>query len=367
MSMLASLRRPRLTTAYANDLRLAPSRVTRLALLALLVLYVAVPGQLTDFHLSILNTAGIFAIGAIGLNVLTGFAGQVSLGHAFFLAVGAYSWAHFGHALDLPLPVWVVAAGITGALVGALVGPFALRLRGNYLAIVSLGLVFIGTYVWNNFESVTGGSRGVGGNRAATIGGLDFSALELGGKVYTKDQGYFWMIWAIVAITVVLVKNVVRTRPGRALQAVRDRDVAAAVIGIDLKRYKVAAFAMSSALAAVAGSLLGSYRNFLAPDEWTLLLSIQFIAMIIVGGVGTIFGSILGALFIAGAPPLIEEYGSNIPGLEWLTEQAGLSTSSLNQLIFGLVVIIFLILEPHGLAGIWFRLKSYFRAWPFSY
>jgi branched-chain amino acid transport system permease protein len=366
-ALVQRLRRPPLTTDYANDLKLFPSWAAKAGALALAVLFFLLPNMLEDFWLGVLVRVGIFAIGAIGLNLLTGYTGQVSLGHAFFLAVGAYTWAHFGGELGWSILLWLPLAAFLGALVGAVVGPFALRLRGNYLAIVSLGLVFIGLHIWNNFESVTGGSAGVRGDRAVTIGPLDFAQLDVFGRTFSDDQSYFWLIWFVVAVGALLAKNIVRTRPGRAMQAVRDRDVAAEVVGVNLARYKVGAFALSSAYAAVAGALLGSYSEFIVPDQWSLPLAIQFVAIIIVGGVGTIFGSILGALFIAGGPLIIDDRADSIPLVSWLTEQGGMSTATFNQLLFGLVIILFLVLEPHGLAGIWFRIRNYFRAWPFSY
>ena len=366
-AVIDRLRRPVLTTDYGRDLRLFPSRASKVALVVLFLVWIMLPNQASDFWLNVLNRAGVFAIGAIGLNLLTGYTGQVSLGHAFFMAVGGYTWAHFGADVGLPLLVWLPLAGVIGAAVGAAIGPFALRLRGNYLAIVSLGLVFIGTHIWNNWESLTGGASGVGGDRAATIGPLNFAKLDIGGTTFTVEQGYFWLIWAVVAVAALVAKNIVRTRPGRAMQAVRDRDVAAEVVGVQLARYKVSAFAVSSAFAAVSGALFGSWFGYLHPDQWSLALSIQFIAIIIVGGVGTIFGSILGALFIAGGQPVIEEYAGSIPLVSWLTKQGHMSTDTFNQLLFGLVIIVFLVSEPLGLAGIWFRIKSYFRAWPFTY
>jgi branched-chain amino acid transport system permease protein len=366
-ALVQRLRRPPLTTDYANDLRLFPSWTARVGLLLLAAAYVALPYVLEDFWLAVLSKAGLFAIGAIGLNLLTGYTGQVSLGHAFFLAVGAYTWAHFGAELGWSMLLWLPLAAVIGGLVGALVGPFALRLRGNYLAIVSLGLVFIGTHIWNNFESVTGGSGGFSGDSAATVGPLDFAKLNIGGQKFTADQSFFWLIWLVVALAALIATNIVRTRPGRAMQAVRDRDVAAEIVGVNLARYKVGAFALSSAYAAVAGALLGSYSRFITPDQWSLALAIQFVAIVIVGGVGTVFGSILGALFIAGGPLVIEDRANSITQVSWLTAQGGMSTATFNQLLFGLVIILFLVLEPHGLAGIWFRIRNYFKAWPFSY
>jgi branched-chain amino acid transport system permease protein len=207
----------------------------------------------------------------------------------------------------------------------------------------------------------------VRGDRAVTIGSLDFSQHNVFGQKFTDDQSYFWLVWFFVAVGALVAKNIVRTRPGRAMQAVRDRDVAAEVVGVNLARYKVGAFALSSAYAAVAGALLGSFSEFITPDQWSLPLAIQFVAIIIVGGVGTIFGSILGALFIAGGPLVIDDRASSIPLVKWLVEQGGMSTATFNQLLFGLVIILFLVLEPHGLAGIWFRIRNYFKAWPFSY
>lgn len=357
----------RLTTSYDDELRLFPSRLARVALLILAVAFILIPLQMPDFHLSVINRAGIFAIGALGLNLLTGYTGEVSLGHAFFIAIGAYTWVYFAGDLEMPMVVWLPAAAIIAGAAGALVGPFALRLRGNYLAIVSLGLVFIGTHIWYNWESLTGGFSGASADTGATLGPLDFGQLNIGGDEMSFHQGYFWLVWGLVALTALAVKNIVRSRPGRALQAIRDRDIAAAVIGVDLARYKVASFAVSSALAGMSGALFGSYIGFLRPDGWTLLLSIQFIAMIIVGGVGTVFGSILGALFVVAGPLLIEEYSESIPLVSSITGGTGVAVGTFNQLLFGVMIVLFLVLEPRGLAGLWFRAKSYFKSWPFSY
>jgi branched-chain amino acid transport system permease protein len=358
-----------LVRRYEDELRLFGTRAARSWLAVLVLLWLCVPLFVTDdFWLSVLNYAGIAAIGAIGLNLLTGYTGQVSLGHAFFIGTGAYVAAEVGGELGLPLVLWLPAAGLFGAAVGALVGPFALRLRGNYLAIVTLGLVFLGEHLFRNLDGVTGGNSGTSVLAAVELGPLDVRRLELGGDVYSANQGWFWLIWALVALVALIAKNIVRTRPGRAMQAIRDRDVAAEIVGVPLGRYKTAAFALSSGLAAMAGALLGAYQEFVSPDEWTLFLSIQYIAIIIVGGVGTVFGAVLGALFLGGLPALIEEYSDAIPGVATTAGDDGfISVFSLNQAIFGLLIVLFLVFEPRGLAAIWLRIKAYFKAWPFSY
>ena len=234
---------------------------------------------------------------------------------------------------------------------------------------VSLGLVFLGLHVFRNWDSLTGGPGGTSVTAPLTLGPIDFTKLELGGYVYTRNQSFFFLVWALVALCALLAKNITRSRPGRAMQAVRDRDVAAEVIGVSLARYKVGAFVISSALAAVAGALFGAYQQFVQPDSWDLFLSIQYIAIIIVGGVGTIFGSILGALFIGAVPQFVDKFSSHIP---FVSASAGgegfhLTVFQLNQMIFGGLIVLFLVLEPLGLAAVWLRIKAYFRAWPFSY
>jgi branched-chain amino acid transport system permease protein len=360
---------PNMTRAYADELRLARTRASRLGLVGLLVVYLLVPVVITDdFWLSVLDYAGIAAVGAIGLNLLTGYTGQVSLGHAFFIGAGAYTASQLGGDAGLPLPLWLAGSAVLGAAIGALLGPFALRLRGHYLAIVTLGMLFLGQHLFRNLDSVTGGNSGTSVLAEAKLGPLDFADLHIAGDAYTLNQGFFWLIWAVVGLVALLVRNVVRTRPGRALQAVRDRDVAAEVIGVRLGRYKVGAFALSSAIAATGGALFGAYQQFVSPDEWTLFLSIQYIAIIIVGGVGTVFGSVLGALFLGGLPGLIEKYSSSIPGVQTSAGGSGfISVFTLNQAIFGLLIVLFLMFEPRGLAAMWFRVKAYFKAWPFSY
>ena len=211
---------------YRDELRLFPNRLRRCALGALILAWAFIP-VLWDFFpftlfsgngvsLNTLAYAGVFAIAAIGLNLLTGYTGQVSLGHSVFLAVGAYSTAYVGSVWGWPMWLWILFAPAMGWLVGAAVGPFALRLRGNYLVIVTLGLVFIGEHIFRNWKSVTGGNTGTSAAGVEVkLGFIDFENLSLFGKSFGKDESYFWLIWFFVALVAWLTKNVVRTRPGQ--------------------------------------------------------------------------------------------------------------------------------------------------------
>ena len=357
---------------YRDDLRLFPSGLAKVGIGLLVVLWMAAPMNLTDYQLNVLNYAGVAAIGAIGLNLLTGYTGQVSLGHGFFIAVGSYAVGYFGGDHGLPIVVWLPLAAVIGGLVGAIVGPFALRLRGNYLVIVTLGLLFVGHYVFDNWDSVT--NSGLGNSTRGAIKTLDPNEFTFGGSTYTRDQGYFWLVWLMVGVVALLAKNIVRTRPGRAMQAVRDRDLAAEIVGVNLARYKIGAFAWSSGIAAAAGALYAAlFRSaqWVDPELAMLNVSIPYIAIIIIGGVGTIYGSVLGALVIGSLPQIIQTItlDNDLPGVAG--DRGGpdgfIEVASLNNLVYGLLIVVFLILEPHGLAAVWNRVKAWFKSWPFSY
>jgi branched-chain amino acid transport system permease protein len=374
--------------SYTDDLRLFPTPAKRVGLVALIALYLLVPYLINDEWGSVLALAGIVAIGAIGLNLLTGYTGQPSLGMAAFIGLGAFIAGYYGGGriedgigYDLNLFVYLLMAVVAGAVVGFLIGLPALRLRGNYLVIVTLGLVFVALYVWKKWTTFTGGNEGspmpVKADLSIGFWSIDFLKPTVFGKELGPKQGLMYLAWGLVIVVALLVKNIVRTRPGRALQAVRDRDVAAEVVGVSLFRYKVGAFVISSAIAAAAGVLYGLYLGFLTPDETSLglVLSIQFLAVIVVGGISTIYGSILGAVLVGALPKLIEEFVPDnwkLPILGWpiVTNEAGstgFSKGALATAIYALLIIVFLVFEPRGLAGIWRRIQAYFKTWPFSY
>ena len=374
------LRNLGMPVSYADDLRLLPSRWLRAGVALGVLFLLSLPFWTPEFFVneSVWNrlwvTVGIFTIGALGLNLLTGFTGQVSLGHAFFIGAGSYTAAQFGAEWEIPLVGWLLICAVVGAVVGTIIGPFALRLRGDYLVIITFGLVILGQHLFSNWDSVTGGGSGVN-LQAPTelVPGLDFAELSVFGHEFSRDEGFIYLVWTVALLSIVLVKNLIRTRPGRALQAVRDRDLAAEVIGVSLFRYKVGAFAISSALAAVAGGLFGAHAQFVEPTQFSIFLSIEYVAIIIIGGLGTVFGTVLGAVFFEFLPELVDK------GLEFylppfvkdpndpLATSGVITVDALEQMLRGLVIVLFLMFEPRGLAAIWRRIKTYFLTWPFNY
>jgi branched-chain amino acid transport system permease protein len=360
--------RPELYTAYRQEISLLNTRPKRVWVAAILAVAVVLPFTVTDDVLTLLATGFAASIGAIGLNIVTGYAGQVSLGHAFFLGVGAYTAAALSGDPDgrvigygiTELPVWLLAAGLVAALAGVIVAPLAVRLRGLYLAVVTLGLVFIGEYVFKSWSELTGG-QGIG--RQAAVPTLFGAPLNVDGEIFTKIQKLYLVFLVLLVIFAVLARNFVRSRSGRALAAVRDRDIAAAVIGVDLTRYKLVAFGVSSFYAGVAGALLYVTSGYVEPTSFNLLLSVQYIAMILIGGVATISGSIMGAMFLTLLPRITDELQDVVPVLG--TDATDLA--QVRAILYGLLIIVFLIFEPRGLYGIWIRIRNYWKSWPFSY
>jgi branched-chain amino acid transport system permease protein len=332
-------------------LRLVSSRSGRIGVVLFVVLVIAIPVNTTStYWLGILNTAGIAAIAAIGLNVLTGYAGQLSLGHAFFVGIGAFITQYVGGTLGLPMIVWLPVAGIVAGLAGAAVAPFALRLRGPYLMIVSLSLVFIGIYVWRNLPSISGGNEGTIVEARATLGPIDFEKLTVGPLVFAREQGLFILIWALVGLVVLVVANVMRTRGGRAMQAVRDHDVAAEVLGVRMMRTQTNAFVLASALAGVAGGLLAVNLEYVRPDSFNVDLSVEYLAIIVIGGLASLWGPVLGAIFVTLVPVVVDKFSTSLPFMAQGGEK-GLSTTDLSLILYGVLIVVFLLAEPRGLVA----------------
>lgn len=414
--------RPNLHTSYQQETSIFPTWTQKtlaglfVALMVLLPFNLPIINQLPIIRfigdpdwIRLTTQAVIFAIAALGLNLLTGVAGQVSLGHAFFMGTGAYAAAYLGGDAggqtwghSLPMWVWLPGAGITAAIVGLIVAPAAVRVRGLYLAIVTVGLVFIGIHLSRLFPEIAG---------PAEVG-RDFPALEFR---WWKEEDPFmsfadnghWLWFDIsgqakqylfclllLGVFILVAKNLHRSRTGRALQAIRDRDVAAEVMGVPEVKYKLIAFAISSFFAGIAGALFASFVGRLPPESWDLILSVEFIAILLVGGAGTIAGTLLGTFFVVTLPRFMESLAA------WMTEQAAgegiwasfwdlfvstgpddfgfvstnqiapgfpVPVSALDTILYGALVIIFLLFEPLGLYGIWIKIRNYWKGWPFSY
>lgn len=335
----------------------------RAAVLLAVVVWTALPLNVGDTWLNILAYAGVAAIGAIGLNLLTGSTGQVSLGHAFFVGCGAYVVAWAGARHELPMPVWLVLAAAVGAAVGGAAALITVRVRGDQLAILTVGLIYGGGYAFKNWTSLTGGGNGTRTAVSFDIGPVRFEELSLFGERFTREQGVFWLVWALVALGVVLARNLLRSRTGRAMQAVREREVAAESLGIRVAHVRAGAFAVAGAYAAVAGALYAGLQRYVDPAEFGglrgLALSIAAIAAIVLGGLGSVIGGVIGATLLGVLPFLARDHAGSLPVTGW--EVGGeplLPAEILTELLHGVLIVGLLLFEPRGLAALWPRMTA---------
>ena len=323
-------------------------------LFALLAILLTAPLYGGNYWLGVANLIGITIIAATGLNILTGYCGQLSIGHAGFIAVGAYTSAVLTSRFELPFLVGLISAGFVAGLIGLIFGIPSVRVKGFYLAISTITAQFIIIWVINHWSSVTGGFVGIS-VPPASIGGISF----------ISQGSQFYLIMMITILVVFFAKNLARTKPGRAFIAIKDNDLAAEVMGINLFRYKLMAFFIGCFLAGIAGSLLAHWIGFVNAENFTIMDSILYIGIIIIGGSGTTTGPIFGAIFIRllqqGITYISPVLESAFPALP-----AGFTTG-MGPMTFGLAIIIFLILEPRGIAHRWTLFKASYRLWPFSY
>ncbi len=395
--------RPGLVTDYRSDAGIFKSVTQRVwfGLLIVLAVFLGAGGALGPIKvpsdiMTLLVYALFASIGALGLNIITGMGGQISLGHAFFLGLGAYTAAIMGgveqtrqavdaatgetitqvvvRGYELDMIIWLPAAGLVAALAGLIVAPVATRLRGLYLAFVTLGLVFLGEHIFREAKTLTGGA---GNGRATAKHSLLGFSFDEGGEVLgiylSKQQKLFFLGLILLLVMGLAAKNLFRSRVGRALAAIRDRDIAAEMMGIPLGKYKLVAFVVSSFYAGIAGALFWAVVGRLTAEGFNFLLSIKYIAMIMIGGVATVSGSIMGAFFITFLPKVVEWMASvSVFGFQpffFISKDPSgmINTFQFEQILFGLFIVGFLILEPMGLYGIWIRVRNYWKGWPFSY
>ena len=348
-------------TTYAADQALFPIRQDRYAMLVILAIaFVGIPLFASDYWLTaLLIPFLVFALATLGLNILTGYAGQLSLGTAAFMAVGAVAAYNFQLRIPgLPILLSFLLGGVSAALVGILFGLPSLRIKGFYLAVATLAAQFFIPWLVTKV--------GWFSNYSAS-GVISAQPIVILGMAFDTPQKKYLLVLGIVALLALLAKNLVRSRIGRAWMAVRDMDVAAEVVGIRILRTKLIAFAVSSFYCGIAGALYAfAYLGNVEPDGFNLDLSFRILFMVIVGGVGSILGSFLGAAFITLMPILLEVLLTQARRAFNLNLDPGV-TSMAQLLVFGGLIIFFLIVEPHGLARLWQIAKEKLRLWPFPY
>jgi branched-chain amino acid transport system permease protein len=299
----------------------------------------------------------IAIIGAIGLNILVGYTGQISVGHGAFMSVGAYTAANLVTRLGAPWWINLIAGGLMAAVIGAIVGIPSLRIKGLYLAIATLAGQLIIEWTINHVTFISGGVQA----------SIEVPRPTLFGIVLDSQQDMYYFLLVFVVIAIVATLNLMRSRIGRAFIAIRDHDIAAEIIGINIFRYKLLAFAISSFYAGVTGVLYTYYFGIANYEQFQIVVSIDYLAMIIIGGLGSVLGSIFGAIFITLLPILIR-YGMEAFGGMFFEPQRVLNIiPNLRLILFGGLIIFFLVVEPDGLNRLWRNIRSYFRVWPFAY
>ncbi|MCK1394466.1 branched-chain amino acid ABC transporter permease [Bradyrhizobium sp. 1] len=332
-------------THYNQDIDLFRDGIDRNIYCGLLVILLLLPLSVGSFWLGEISYALILSITSVGLMLLTGFAGQVSIGHGAFVGIGAYANAVLLTS-GLPLPLSIIGAVVISTLVGALLGYPALRLSGLYLAMATLAFTFIVEHVFVHWESMTGGFGGMS-VPAGVI--LNYSIME-GVSFY-----YLCLLSAVGAL--LLARNILRSPTGRAFVSIRDSEVAAQSMGVNLASKKTTAFALSAGFAGLSGALLAHRIGSLAPDAFGVLLSIQLLLMVVVGGLGSLHGAIFGAIFVSMLPQIIAVFRDTLP--DSLAQQPGLEPG-----LFGAILVAFVLFEPAGINGRWQKVKAYFAHFP---
>jgi branched-chain amino acid transport system permease protein len=339
-------------TNYRQDFALVETRLQRLSLAVLAALLFGFPFLASPFQLDLACQVFLASVGALSLMLLTGYAGQISLGHAGLLAAGAFTVGILFKELAAPFWVTLPASALVGAVLGIVFGLPSLRLRGLYLAVSTLALHFVVVYLGGEYETKRGYSTGI-----------LLEPPQIFGYSLTDGRAWYFVLLFAAAVTLLVCLNLLRSRTGRAWGAIRSHERVAEALGISIAGYKLLAFVISSAMTAVAGALFAYYRGFVSVEAFSLFLSISYVAMIIVGGMGSLLGALLGAAFVTLFPYMIEAALLSLPGSR---RYAG-EVFAVNYASFGLIMILFLIFEPLGLVGIWHRIQNYFLLWPFRH
>lgn len=343
---------------YYEDVQLFSSRVVAFWFILLILFLALFPFLFKNYYVYLANYMAINVIVAIGLNLLVGYTGQVSLGHAGFFAIGAYGTIIFMSELHFPFLLALPAAALTAAVFGFLLGLPALRLEGPYLAIATLGFGLTITKVIGRIE-LFGGRQG-----------LHAPELVIGPWHLNTDRDFYYLVATLTVLLTLAARNLIKTKVGRAFIAIRDADIAAESMGVNLTYYKTLAFAVSAFYTGIAGGLYAFVLRFIEPEVFTFMMSVLFLAMVVVGGLGSIFGSIAGACLLSWLDLQLRNILS-IPYLgEWLdalskTWFSITGVSNIQFIMFGLIMVLIMLFEPLGLFGFWIRTKKYWKTWPF--
>ena len=340
-------------TSYEKDAVIFQTPFIKACMALFLAGLLSLPFLLKSEYLWIVLQIVIASIGAVGLNILTGYTGQISLGQGAFLGVGAYTSAYITTKMGLSFWIGIPAAGLVTAMAGMVFGIPSLRLKGLYLAIATLASQFILEWIFIRWEPVTGGSYGIVVPRPS-----------IAGFTFESDGSYYYIVLAIAVVMILFAANLMRTKTGRAFMAVRDHYISAEIMGISLFKYRLLSFGISSFYAGVAGALYGHSLKFVSSEQFGIWVSVVYLAMVIIGGLGSIIGSIFGAVFMMLLPKVLSvattAVSADFPGIMQLA-------TALEQGIFGLIIVLFLVFEPDGLAHRWKLVKAYWKLYPFSY
>lgn len=344
-------------TSYAADTTMFPTVASRNAAIAGIVLACCAPWIFNEYWLSLLIQIGYYGIAALGLNILVGFTGQISIGHAAFFGFGAFTSAYLSSKLSIPVFFSIPLAGVVTACVGLVFGLPAARLKGLYLAIATLAAQYILLDFFGRAEWFTGGS--------VPAIAEPFSIL---GYTVRGDRQYFYVVLAYLIICYVLATNLLRTRDGRALVAVRDHYLSAEIMGINLTKYRTLSFGLAAFFAGVGGALYAHYQLVVSNEGFGIDRSIIFLAMIIIGGIGSVMGTLLGTAFMVLLPESMEWLSALLRGSS-IDQVLALKNNIafLRELAIGVIIVAFLIFEPDGLAHRWRQVKAYWKLYPFSH
>ena len=365
-------KRPDLYTSYKTETSIFPTPFQKFWFALLIIFSFTIPFILSNYWILLITTSLLIAIASWGLNIVSGYAGQVNLGHGVFVGIGTYVSSVLGGVAttsvigyELDMVIWLPLSGLAATLIGIILSPVSARLKGLNLGLVTLALVFISSHFFSNLKFITGGA-GLGRKAAKlTFFGVDLeSGLTFGNLIIEKNDVIYFFSLILCILLGIGVKNISRSKIGRAFSAIRDRDIAAEALGINLFKYKMYAFGISSFYGGIAGSLLFTLSGGVEPGSFNLLYSITFVAIVIIGGVGTVLGPIFGAFFFTMLPGIIQ---AALHALGIADSGFFLNPAEIERIVFAFFIIFFLIFEPRGLWGIWFRLRNYFKAWPFSY